>query len=409
MPTTALNLVKFACYESNIPAPTTLVGNTEPQFLQLLHLFHAVGRELRSLSNWPQLKRKFTISLVAGRTQYHLPEDFYCPLPRVFWDKSNSNEAIGPIDDGAWNNQLYGPAVIVGGRPFKIFGPDNPNDSRGQFYISPTPGAGEQDQRITVEYISRNWLNPKHWVAGASVGATDSVNCNGNIYTHTVGTTNGTVAPSVAYGVGQDGQVFSKVISVAAWQSATVYAPGAYATNGGNLYVSTTGGTSAGSGGPTGTTEDTDITDNTVTWNYLPFAAWAAQTSYEEGDVYTAGSTRYYLVLEGGVSGSTTPTWTISGLTHTQSDGAITWTFSTSAYETLGADTDICLFDDEIMICGLQAFFLRARGLKWQDKWREYKELKSAAAGRFGAGRIIDMAGGYGSYYPNIPAGNWGQ
>lgn len=53
-----------------------------------------------------------------------------------------------------------------------------------------------------------------------------------------------------------------------AWVAATVYAAGAYVKNdGGKIYVCTVGGTSAGSGGPTGT--GSGITDNTVTWNWL--------------------------------------------------------------------------------------------------------------------------------------------
>lgn len=53
--------------------------------------------------------------------------------------------------------------------------------------------------------------------------------------------------------------------AVAAWQSGTVYAYGNVVSNGGNNYLCYVGGTSAGSGGPTGTSA-APITDNTVTW-----------------------------------------------------------------------------------------------------------------------------------------------
>lgn len=52
-----------------------------------------------------------------------------------------------------------------------------------------------------------------------------------------------------------------------AWAGSTVYAADDVVTNGGNIYICTTGGTSAGSGGPTGT--GTAIADNTVIWRYL--------------------------------------------------------------------------------------------------------------------------------------------
>lgn len=52
-----------------------------------------------------------------------------------------------------------------------------------------------------------------------------------------------------------------------AWAASTAYALGALASNGGNLYRVTAAGTSASSGGPTGT--GSSITDGTVTWTYV--------------------------------------------------------------------------------------------------------------------------------------------
>lgn len=53
----------------------------------------------------------------------------------------------------------------------------------------------------------------------------------------------------------------------AAWQAATAYVIGQYVTNGGNVYVCDQNGTSAGSGGPTGT--GSNIADNTARWDYV--------------------------------------------------------------------------------------------------------------------------------------------
>ena len=49
-----------------------------------------------------------------------------------------------------------------------------------------------------------------------------------------------------------------------AWAASTVVATGAKRTNGANIYNATVGGTTAASGGPTGT--GASIADNTVTW-----------------------------------------------------------------------------------------------------------------------------------------------
>lgn len=50
------------------------------------------------------------------------------------------------------------------------------------------------------------------------------------------------------------------------WQASTAYRLREFVTNGANLYECVTAGTSASSGGPTGT--DNAITDGTVTWSW---------------------------------------------------------------------------------------------------------------------------------------------
>lgn len=57
-----------------------------------------------------------------------------------------------------------------------------------------------------------------------------------------------------------------------AWAAETGYTEADYATNGGRLYVCTTTGTSAASGGPTGT--GTAIEDGTCEWDYVTDYAW---------------------------------------------------------------------------------------------------------------------------------------
>lgn len=55
-------------------------------------------------------------------------------------------------------------------------------------------------------------------------------------------------------------------LAVPTWTANTAYVLGNYVNNGGQIYVCAVGGTSAGSGGPTGT--GAGIIDNTVTWNW---------------------------------------------------------------------------------------------------------------------------------------------
>lgn len=62
-----------------------------------------------------------------------------------------------------------------------------------------------------------------------------------------------------------------------AWQASTAYGLRQYAINGANVYECTTAGTSAASGGPTGT--GTEITDGTVVWCFRRVDAWDGDNS----------------------------------------------------------------------------------------------------------------------------------
>jgi hypothetical protein len=68
------------------------------------------------------------------------------------------------------------------------------------------------------------------------------------------------------------------------WVAATAYVLGRAVVNGGKLYRCITAGTSAGSGGPTGTS--TDITDGTVHWRCLK-----VNSSFKGGAILTNLST----------------------------------------------------------------------------------------------------------------------
>lgn len=65
----------------------------------------------------------------------------------------------------------------------------------------------------------------------------------------------------------------------AAWAATTAYTAGQVVTNGGNYYICYAAGTSAGSGGPTGTGAG-PITDNTVTWYYFGIPQIAASSPF---------------------------------------------------------------------------------------------------------------------------------
>ena len=78
------------------------------------------------------------------------------------------------------------------------------------------------------------------------------------------------------------------LIGPAAWVLSTAYRLGEEVTNGGNIYTCTTAGTSAGSGGPSGT--GTSIADNTVIWDYVS-AVGSISVNFDGGWEEAAGDT----------------------------------------------------------------------------------------------------------------------
>jgi hypothetical protein len=114
--------------------------------------------------------------------------------------------------------------------------------------------------------VLANLALPSDWMAAASGGAKAksgtwqdaSADAGGNAGHFRVYANDGTTCH-------MQGIIFMTGLS--AWAASTAYVVGDKRTNNGNVYVVTTGGTSAGSGGPSGT--GSAITDNTVTWQYV--------------------------------------------------------------------------------------------------------------------------------------------
>ncbi len=87
-----------------------------------------------------------------------------------------------------------------------------------------------------------------------------------------VGTNGTTVSAGTQFGVANSSAVFASdsdatIATLSAWATTHAYVQGDLVSHVGNVYSCTTGGTSAGSGGPTGTS--TTITDGSVVWFYV--------------------------------------------------------------------------------------------------------------------------------------------
>ncbi|MGB4101080.1 MAG: GDSL-type esterase/lipase family protein [Alphaproteobacteria bacterium] len=103
------------------------------------------------------------------------------------------------------------------------------------------------------------------------------------------------------------------------WAVNSAYALGALVSNGGNVFYCVQAGTSAGSGGPTGT--GSNIVDNTVRWTY---SGWPKGMS-----VMASSSTA--LAIQGGTPAGITPSGNMpSGYTFGRQSGSATGTITSS-------------------------------------------------------------------------------
>jgi len=76
-----------------------------------------------------------------------------------------------------------------------------------QFYVHPTPGAGDAGNTLVFEYFSKNWILPTDWTTGATFAAGDYCFYNGNYYSTVLGGTTGATAPTHTSGTVNDGGV----------------------------------------------------------------------------------------------------------------------------------------------------------------------------------------------------------
>jgi len=96
--------------------------------------------------------------------------------------------------------------------------------------------------------------------------------------------------------------------------------------------------------------------------NWIAPKTWAAGTAFLSGS-YCFNDGNIYSTSLGGTTGATAPTHT----TGTVSDGAVSWTSTTSAYKQFLADTDSSLIDETLIGLGVQWRFMRQKGLDYQE------------------------------------------
>lgn len=162
---------------------------------------------------------------------------------------------------------------------------------------------------------------------------------------------------------------------------------------------------------PAGANDTDELLLGYISCNWVWPEDWVAGASYSAGDI-RAGNGYVYRTAAGGTAGATRPNWT----TGTDSDDTVDWTVYTEPYLVNSSnanlsDADLCLFDDDIMVEGMHWYYMKLKGLDYQQERVDWEEMVKGAVSRFNGPKRTNMADAIGTYedqeWPLVPFGNW--
>ena len=105
---------------------------------------------------------------------------------------------------------------------------------------------------------------------------------------------------------------------------------------------------------------------------------WIASTAYTSG-VYVNANGNIYLCDTNGTSSSTTaPTGTTANIT----DGTTQWDYVSAPYELALTDTDLCIFDYDLLKLGVRAKWIEEKGGDYAAAKYEYETKRDQAIAR---------------------------
>lgn len=149
-----ITIVKNACYEIGIAAPSTVVGNTGTTALKLLTMSNREGRDLTDAADWTALTRLHTFTTSSGTEEYALPDDYGRLLRDTEWDRTSYRPILGPLTAQHWQAIKSGTlGTATATRRYRIYRSQSSVDRK--FYVDPTPSV--TGETLAFEYVSKNW------------------------------------------------------------------------------------------------------------------------------------------------------------------------------------------------------------------------------------------------------------
>lgn len=146
-----LTIIQDVCDNLGIPRPTTVIGNTDQQVIQLVSIANQEGKNLASRYAWSSLIRVNTFTMLLAELQGALNStvvtagDFDYILNDTIWNRTLSEPIFGPA--GAVERQTLAAFPVTG--PYQKFW-----ILAGSLYINPAPTTADTG---AFEYKSTFW------------------------------------------------------------------------------------------------------------------------------------------------------------------------------------------------------------------------------------------------------------
>jgi hypothetical protein len=198
-----LTMVQNACNDLGLSEPSAVVTSTNRLTLQLLRSLNRASFLARSMYSWPELVKECALTLVADQANYALPSDLFKRRFETEWDRSAYWPVAGPYTAQQWQELEHGLGGSTSVYPtYRIQG-----FADRQFYLTPTPTAGDAGQIVSFEYQTAQWFLPRVWAASQSVVSGNYGSYNGNVYTAGSTGTTGATPPTHTTGAVSDGSI----------------------------------------------------------------------------------------------------------------------------------------------------------------------------------------------------------
>lgn len=162
--TTCLQIIQSVAKRVGIPSPSSVVGSSDVQVLQMLELANEEGQELAKRYPWSAITQEVTFTTLAADDQGSM--DGLAPgckfiINDTIWNRSLRRPVFGPKTPQQW--QQYKAWAIAG--PWSNF-----RIKDNHLLMYPNPAAG---QTCVFEYVSKYWLTDTSGVTGRSEFAAD--------------------------------------------------------------------------------------------------------------------------------------------------------------------------------------------------------------------------------------------